>query len=186
MRIIGGRFRRRQLLGPKGVGTRPTSDRLRETLFNVIGPTIVEARVLDAFAGTGALALEAISRGATEAVLVEADPRELAVITENIRRCGAEAACRLVRGPFPDAVATAAPFDVILLDPPYDLASLDDVILASAALVKPTGLVVLEHSRRREAPVSAGGLTRVRLLAAGDSALSFYRSAASEPRTAHD
>jgi 16S rRNA (guanine(966)-N(2))-methyltransferase RsmD len=181
MRIIGGRFRRRQLAGPRGRGVRPTSDRLRETLFNVLGTGLEGARVLDGFGGTGALGLEALSRGAAEAVLVESDPAALGVIAENIRRCGAEAGSRVVRGRYPEAARAAGPFDVVLLDPPYDAPALDDLVAAADTMLVPSGLVVLEHSRRRPSPDAAGALARVRVLTAGDSALSFYRRAAAEP-----
>jgi len=185
MRIIAGRFRRRQLAGPVSDGVRPTSDRLRETLFNVLGPGVEGARVLDAFAGTGALGLEALSRGAGAAVLVEHDPRALAVIADNVRRCGAQAECRVVRGRFPSAAAPLSPFDLVLLDPPYDTTSLEALVEAAALMLSAAGLVVLEHARRREAPEVAGSLKRVRLLIAGDSALSFYRPAADAPRADH-
>jgi 16S rRNA (guanine(966)-N(2))-methyltransferase RsmD len=186
MRIIGGRFRRRPLSGPRGRGVRPTSDRLRETLFDVLGPGIEGGRVLDGFAGTGALGLEALSRGAAEAVLVEHDPAALGVIAENIRRCGAEAGIRVVRGRYPEAARATGPFDVVLLDPPYDAPTLEDLVAAADTLLVPSGLVVLEHSRRRASPEAAGSLTRVRVLTAGDSALSFYRRAAGGPPPAHD
>ncbi len=186
MRIIGGRYRRRQLSAPRGRAVRPTSDRLRETLFNVLGPGIEGSRVLDGFSGTGALGLEALSRGAVAAVLVESDQHALACIAENVARCGSPAGCRVVRGRFPAAVSPSDRFDVILLDPPYDVASLDEVVAAAETMLVPSGLVVLEHSRRRASPDAAGSLRRVRLLTAGDSALSFYRPAASEPPPAHD
>lgn len=185
MRIIAGRFGRRRLAGPVSEGVRPTSDRLRETLFNVLGPGVEGARVLDAFAGTGALGLEALSRGARAAVLVEHDPRALAVVADNVRRCGVQAECRIVRGQFPSAAARLGPFDLILLDPPYDTSSLDALLEAAAPMLSAAGLAVLEHARRREAPEVAGSLKRVRLLIAGDSALSFYRPAADAPPADH-
>ena len=165
MRIIGGRFRRRRLASPAR-GVRPTSDRLRETLFNVLGPSVEGARVLDAFAGTGALGLEALSRGAAEVTLVERDPRALEVVAENLRRCGAESGCRVVRGSFARAVASMGPFDLVLLDPPYDEADFEGILGAAAGVLAATGRVVLEHSRRRTSPETAGALTRARLLTA--------------------
>lgn len=185
MRIIAGRLRRRQLAGPRGGSVRPTSDRLRETLFNVLGPGIAGTRVLDAFAGTGALGLEALSRGASGVVFVEADEAALATIAENIGRCDATADCRVVRGRFPGAIGPADRFDVVLLDPPYDASPLEEIVAATERMLVPAGLVVLEHSRRRASPESAGGLVRVRMLTAGDSALSFYRQAAPEPPAPH-
>jgi 16S rRNA (guanine(966)-N(2))-methyltransferase RsmD len=186
MRIIGGRLRRRQLLSPAGRDVRPTSDRLRETLFNVLGAGVEGARVLDAFAGTGALGLEALSRGAREVVFVEPGPDARAVVVANVHRCGAEAACRVVAGRFPGPRVPPGPYDLVLLDPPYDVADLGGLVAAAADVLAPDGRVVLEHSRRRSPPDAAGRLARARLLEAGDSALSFYRPAAGEPREPHD
>ena len=176
MRIIAGRFKGRRLSGPRGHGVRPTSDSLRETLFNVIGPTLDGARVLDGFAGTGAIGLEALSRGAEHVTFVERDRRELPVLQANITACGADSACMIVRDDFASfgAAAPAGTFDLVVLDPPYDIADLDRMMQIAAGLVSPDGRLVLEHSRRRESPDTLPGARRTRVLAAGDSALSFY------------
>jgi 16S rRNA (guanine966-N2)-methyltransferase len=180
MRIIGGRFKRRRLADPPDMGVRPTSDRLRETLFNVLGATVEEARVVDGFAGTGALGLEALSRGARHVVFVESDVRATRVLWENIRRCGAEEACTVVEGEFLKscrAVEAGMPqsgVDLALLDPPYEYGHVWEALGGAASLVRPGGRVVLEHSRRRESPDGVGLLRRVRVLVAGESALSFY------------
>ena len=174
MRIIAGAFKGRRLQAPAGLDVRPTSDSLRETLFNVLGPGVAGARVLDAYAGTGALGLEALSRGALEATFVERDPRALATVRENVRRCGAEGACALVRADFLRATLASHAFDLVLLDPPYDVSDLAAVLARGVAVLAPGGRLVLEHSRRRESPARSGDLERVRLLTAGDSALSFY------------
>lgn len=177
MRIIAGRFKGRRLTGPAGAGLRPTSDSLRETLFNVLGQTVSGARVLDGFAGTGALGLEAISRGARHVTFVERERRALGVLRRNVAACGAADACAIIRG---DLLALAARraldgrFDLVLLDPPYDSADLEAIVRAAAQLVAPAGRMVLEHSRRRPSPEAAGPLERTRVVRAGDSALSFY------------
>ncbi len=177
MRIIAGQFKGRRLRGPVGNGVRPTSDGLRETLFNVLGQTLDGLHVLDAFAGTGALGLEALSRGASSVTFVERDRREAGVLEANVAACGATDACVIIRDDFlgidgrhdlPHA------FELALLDPPYDLKDLDAVVGAAAVLVAPGGRVVLEHARRRESPDTVPGLQRTRVLVAGDSALSFY------------
>lgn len=191
MRIIAGRFKGRRLAGPAGAGVRPTSDRLRETLFDILGDTVEGRSVLDACAGTGALGLEAVSRGASRATFVERDRREAGVLAENIRRCGAENACVIV---ICDFLAGSGPgdrggarrsarlregdrFDLVLLDPPYDIEDLDAVIDAAASRVAPGGSVVLEHRRRRPSPDRGpAGLVRTRIVEAGDSALSFYQA----------
>lgn len=179
MRIIAGSLKGRRLSAPTWDGLRPTSDRLRETLFNVLAPRISGARVLDVYAGTGAIGLEAISRGAVAVVFIEHDRRAQALIAENIRHCAVEEHCSIVRADAArglDSLARrpdAVPFDIILLDPPYDCAS--DVALAGIDdLLAPGGVVVLERARRTGAPDQAGRLVKQRDLVSGDSALSFY------------
>jgi len=175
MRIIAGQLKGRRLQGPKGEGLRPTSDGLRETLFNVLSASVEGARVLDGFAGTGAVGLEALSRGAAHATFIERDPRALASLTANVRVCGSEDACAIIRDDFSrvESLARGA-FDLVFLDPPYDGVDLEAAVERAAPLVGPGGRLVLEHSRRRTSPAQAGSLARVRVLVAGDSALSFY------------
>jgi 16S rRNA (guanine(966)-N(2))-methyltransferase RsmD len=175
MRIIAGRLKGRRLTAVPGTDVRPTSDALRETLFNVLGPTLDGARVLDAFAGTGAIGLEALSRGAAHATFVERDGRALAVLRANVDHCGVADACSIIRGDFlRDDRTRGAGFTLVVLDPPYAIASLDEAVARAVAAAAPTGRIVLEHSRRRPSPEHAGSWQRTRVLAAGDSALSFY------------
>jgi 16S rRNA (guanine(966)-N(2))-methyltransferase RsmD len=141
----------------------------------VIGERVEGARVLDAFAGTGAVGLEAVSRGAARATFVERDRGAVALIEANVRRLGAGDACMIVRGEF--ARAAAGPFDIVWLDPPYEGVDVEAVLTRAATLVVPTGIVVLEHSRRRTVPDAVATLRRTRLLIAGDSALSFFAPA---------
>ncbi len=174
MRIVAGTLRGRRLKGPETDDVRPTSDRLRETLFNVLGPSIRGIRVLDGFGGTGAVAIEAISRGAEHATVFEMAPRALKVAQENVASVGLESVITLVRGDFLKSRG-AASADLVFLDPPYDIASLEDVLTVAAGHLAPEGRVVLEHRRSRVSPEAISGLTRFRVLEAGDSALSFYR-----------
>jgi 16S rRNA (guanine966-N2)-methyltransferase len=177
MRIIGGLYKGRTLCGPTGAGVRPTSDRLRETLFNILRDDVDGARVIDGFAGTGALGLEALSRGAADVTFVDRDPRALAVVRQNVEACGAANACAIIRDDFIGLTARhrdLGRFTLALLDPPYDYRDLEVVLAEASGLLAPTGTLVLEHSRRRQAPERAAGLTRHRLLTAGDSALAFY------------
>ena len=174
MRIIAGTLRGRRLRGPENDDVRPTSDRLRETLFNVVGPSIRGARVLDGFGGTAAVAIEAISRGATKASVFEIAPKALKVARENVAAVGLESVVTLVRGDFLSSRGDASA-DFIFLDPPYDIASLEAVLTVAATHLAPEGRVVLEHRRSRVSPKAISGLTRFRVLEAGDSALSFYR-----------
>jgi 16S rRNA (guanine966-N2)-methyltransferase len=174
MRIIAGQFKGRRLAGPEGPRLRPTSDSLRETLFNILGPSLEGANVLDAFAGTGAVGLEALSRGATGVTFIERDRQAITLLEGNIRLCGAGKACAIVKDDFFD-VAVTDMFDLVFLDPPYDVVDLHAVVSTAAPLVAHGGRLVLEHSRRRVSPEAAATLRRTRLVTAGDSALSFYQ-----------
>ena len=179
MRIIAGALRGRRLKTPDWEGVRPTSDRLRETLFNVLGARVAGARVLDGFAGTGAIGLEALSRGAAAVGFVERDRRAVALIGRNLAHCGVEAGYTMAHGPFETALAglpAGVVFDLAVLDPPYGDATAA-MLEAAAARLAPGGLLVLEHAARTPAPVAAG-LEATRTLTAGDSALTFMQPAA--------
>jgi 16S rRNA (guanine966-N2)-methyltransferase len=176
MRIIAGAYKGRSLKTPSWTGLRPTSDRLRETLFNILAPRVSGARVLDAFAGTGAVALEALSRGAAVAVCLEQDRRAQALIAENRDRVGAGERCMIARVDAHRALGApiaGGPFEIVFLDPPYDDGSLDELVAAAAAQRAPGGVMVLEHASRRPAP-ALHGQPPARSVKAGDSTLSFY------------
>jgi 16S rRNA (guanine966-N2)-methyltransferase len=179
MRIVAGTLKGRRLDAPTWDGLRPTSDKLRETLFNILAPRIVDAHVLDAYAGTGALGIEAISRGAARVTFVEQDRRAQALIAANLARCGVADGYAIIRssvGRAFDALRVDpafVPFDIILLDPPYQ--QLPDAVLPpTAALLAPGGVVVLEHAQRQPVPDAVGGLTRRRQVRSGNSMLSFF------------
>ena len=183
MRVIAGALKGRRLKAPTWEGLRPTSDRLRETLFNVIAPNIAGALVLDGYAGTGAIGIEALSRGARGVTFVEQDPRAVALIASNLASCGLSDAYTIVRAPFEAAAASLpagpnfTPFDIVLLDPPYRTSRAEaptHILEAASRLVGPHAILVLEHGRRDAVPAAAGALVRTRLLESGDSALSFY------------
>ncbi|MFN7985002.1 MAG: 16S rRNA (guanine(966)-N(2))-methyltransferase RsmD [Vicinamibacterales bacterium] len=179
MRVIAGVHKGRILKTPTWDGLRPTSDRLRETLFNVLAPRVRDARVMDAYAGTGALGIEALSRGAAHVTFVEADRRAQALIEENLGRCRIENGYAIIRAPAGRAFETIrrssafTTFDIVLLDPPYEMPA--DVALAGVdSLIAPDGLVVLEHAKRTDAPSEYDRLVCTRRLVSGDSALAFY------------
>ena len=180
IRIIAGTLKGRRLVSPDWPGLRPTSDRLRETLFNVLADTVVGARVLDGFAGTGAVGIEAISRGATHVTFVERDPRAVDLIGENLARCGVTGGYTILRADLAASGAAGLPavFDLVVLDPPYVTAP-DEAVQALASVIAPAGRLVIEHARRRVPAASIAGLVLTRTLTAGDSALSFYRLDAS-------
>jgi len=176
MRIIAGANKGRGLKAPKWDGLRPTSDKLRETLFNILSPHVMDARVLDVFAGTGAIALEALSRGAAAATCVEQDRRAAQLIEENRALCGEETRCTVIRDSVERALARpipGGPFDIVVLDPPYDYPALAAAVRDAATQRSAGAVLVLEHSSR-VAPPSADGLAVTRTVKSGDSALSFY------------
>jgi 16S rRNA (guanine(966)-N(2))-methyltransferase RsmD len=180
MRVIAGRFKGRRLKAPDWEGVRPTSDRLRETLFNVLGARVPGARVLDGYAGTGAVGLEALSRGAAHVTFVEQDGRAAKLIETNAAACGLERPgdYTVERGAFVTVARRldAEPFDLILLDPPYGAAGLADALETAGRLLAAGGLLVLERATRRPPEVPAG-LARIRDVRSGDSTLTMLAAA---------
>jgi 16S rRNA (guanine966-N2)-methyltransferase len=178
MRIISGTLKGRQLLGPKWAGLRPTSDRLRETLFNVLGGGVTGLRVLDACAGTGALGIEALSRGAVHVTFVDRDARACRLIARNLERCGIADGYAIIRAGLRPALARlrdAPAFDLVLFDPAYDDPDAEALMALAGDRLAASGLLVYEHRRRRASPEVAGRLARRREVESGDSALAFYR-----------
>ena len=176
MRVIAGSLKGRRLKAPAWDGLRPTSDKLRETLFNILAPRIAGARVLDGYAGTGAVGIEALSRGAAMVTFVDSDRRAQALIAENLAHCGVENGYAIIRATVARAIddyGTTKAFDIVLLDPPYEDEP-DTVVAAAGEVLAPNGLLVLERARRGPAPDSAGPLRCVRTVASGGSALAFY------------
>jgi 16S rRNA (guanine(966)-N(2))-methyltransferase RsmD len=175
MRIIAGALKGRRLEAPTWPGLRPTSDKLRETLFNVLQGRLPEARVLDVFAGTGAVGIEALSRGAAHVTFVERDRRAMTLIAANLERCGLSGGYTIERGSAEDVLSRLAPvYDVVFLDPPYDEPDLATAVTLGVGLLAAGGICVLEHAARRAAPEAAGAAP-TRRLTSGDSALAFYR-----------
>ena len=175
MRVIAGIYKGRRLKAPSWEGLRPTSDKLRETLFNILAPRIAGARVLDGYAGTGAVGIEALSRGAAHVTFVERDRRAQALIADNLAHCGVADGYAMIRAGVSRALADlqGASFDIMVFDPPYDEAA-DSILTIAADRLADGGVLVLEHARRRPAPRNAGPLVRTRDVASGDSELSFY------------
>jgi len=175
MRVIAGTFRGRRLKAPDWQGLRPTSDRLRETLFNILAPRIEGARVLDGYAGTGAVGIEALSRGAAHVTFVEQDRRASALIAANLQALGVTNRYAIIRAGFVGATRQLSEgFQVIFLDPPYGAAQLDEALAAAAHLVTGDTVLIVEHAARDAAPEATAGLVRTRELRQGDSALAFY------------
>lgn len=181
MRIVAGKWRGRTVTAPTWEGLRPTSDRLRETLFNILAPTIAGARVLDGYAGTGAIGIEALSRGAAHVTFVERDARAARLIAANLAALGADRASdrAIIRADFADAAARLGgePFDLIIVDPPYAHDAAGVAVAAAAPLAGPSTRVIVEHATRDPAPAEQQGLVLRRTVRSGDSALSFYARA---------
>lgn len=186
MRVIAGKFRSRPLKSLRGMALRPTSDRLRETLFNVLADRVEGSRFLDVFAGTGAVGIEALSRGARVVVFIENHGPAAALIKKNLEslEVGAEArvlaldAWRGLERLAGDGGAKPEAYDIVFLDPPY--AAAEDYrrvlsFLGASALLADGSLVIAEHRRNSDLPETAGSLERVRVLRQGEAALSFYR-----------
>jgi len=186
MRVIAGKFRSRQLKSLKGLALRPTSDRLRETLFNILSEHVPGSRFVDVFAGTGAVGIEALSRGAVEAIFVERHAPAAALIRKNLESLAANTGTRVLavealhglellekeleHGPLLPTI--------VFLDPPYGNAEDYDRVLSFlgfAVLLDEKSLVIAEHRRNFELPEMVGNLHRVRVLKQGDACLTFYR-----------
>jgi 16S rRNA (guanine966-N2)-methyltransferase len=175
MRVIGGEFRSRRLKSIPGDATRPTPDRLRETLFDILGPRIEGATFLDAYAGTGAVGIEALSRGAAHAWFLEKNRAALETIRENLESLKLGLRATVIAGP----VLRALPqwrADLVFLDPPYtqDGEYAPALELLAAA---PPALTLVQHSVRQALAEQCGLLRRTRVVRQGDNALSFYAPA---------
>lgn len=188
MRIIAGQHKGRSLSAPKGMTTRPTSDRTRESLFNILAhapwaPPLEGARVIDLFAGSGALGLEALSRGAAHATFVEADARAAGVLRGNVKELGAGPRATVAKERVRTFLTREATFDVILADPPYDIPreELAAVLELVASRLAPDGLVMLEWSARAGDAPWPPGLSAVTSKAYGETAIHY-----AEPALARD
>jgi 16S rRNA (guanine966-N2)-methyltransferase len=186
MRVIAGKYRGRTLRSLRGVDVRPTSDRLRETLFNVLtagNPTALEGSVwLDLFAGTGAVGIEALSRGARQVYFVETSAAATKLIEQNLQSLGIVEGYRILRDELSAAIwrlqREHVAADVAFLDPPYRMQNAYGetlLALANSSLVWAMSLVVAEHEKKFDPDQEFGSLGKVRKLIQGNAALSFYR-----------
>ena len=178
MRVIAGTYRSRLLIAPRGLATRPTSDRLRETLFNVLGPRVEGTVFVDLYAGSGAVGIEALSRGASLVYFVDKAPSAIAAIRSNLAALDIHSGFRL-ESSVSSALSRFSAAGIIFLDPPYEAASEYERTLGSIgqnadSLMIPDGIVVAEHSRKAQLAERYGALQRYRVLEQGDAGLSFY------------
>jgi 16S rRNA (guanine966-N2)-methyltransferase len=184
LRIIAGSLKGRRILVPDAVAVRPTPERAREALFSILGETVEEARVLDAYCGSGALGFEAVSRGAGRVVFADESAEVLDAVRANAERMGVRPVCGFVRGKVLDLLARGglgAPFDLILADPPYGSPEgerLPRSVVESGTL-RGGGLLVVERDARSKPTREAdGAMARVRVARYGSTRLEFYRPGA--------
>lgn len=186
MRIVAGSAKGRPLLGPKDAKTiRPTADRVRETLFNVLGQFLDGERVLDLYAGTGALAFEALSRGASEAVLVDRDREALSLCRANAANLGFEAQVEILAMPVAKGLEKlkreGSRFDLVFADPPYATEAVMMLLDGVGPLLTDNATLVLEHGKTESSPEAHGALTRIDQRRFGDTLVSMYRRGVDAP-----
>ena len=182
MRIIAGTFRSRHLLPLKKLKVRPTSNMLRETLFNILGPRVEHSRFLDLFAGTGAVGIEAVSRGANSVAFVENYTLAARLIEQNLASLAITNNVRVIKSDALQAIARLEserqpPFDFVFLDPPYAAGRDYHAVLhalENSPLVATDTILIAEHRKTFDLPESIGRLGRYRVLRQGDAALSFF------------
>jgi 16S rRNA (guanine966-N2)-methyltransferase len=179
MRVIAGTYRSRRLIAPSGLATRPTSDRLRETLFNVLAPRIDGAIFFDLYAGSGAVGIEALSRGASLVYFVDKAPSAMGAIRSNLAALNIHSGFHLESSSVSSALGRLSAAGLIFLDPPYEAASeyertLSGIGQKADSLLAPDGIVIAEHSRKTQLAEHYGALQRYRVLEQGDAGLSFY------------
>jgi len=183
MRVISGVCKGRPLKAVQGMTTRPTTDKVKESLFNIIGPFFDGGNVLDLFSGSGSLGLEALSRGMEKGVFVEKDPKALQVIKANIQACRMEEESEVLRS---DALRSikmlggrGVRFDLIMMDPPYKIANAIPSILSEIEenkLLAEDGLIICEHGKELELPEQIGPFVKYRYEKYGITAISFFRN----------
>jgi 16S rRNA (guanine(966)-N(2))-methyltransferase RsmD len=183
VRIIAGAYRSRQLKATPPQGTRPTSDKLRETLFNILGESVRGCIFLDGCAGVGAIGIEAISRGAENVIFIDQSRKAVRMIRENLQSLQIDDGFKILELDLTKALDVCArdglAFDVAFIDPPYDRSDIYDNMLRrfdARPLLSANGVLIFEHSKRSELPETSGSLRKVRTLVQGDSSLAFYRA----------
>jgi 16S rRNA (guanine966-N2)-methyltransferase len=180
LRVISGKFKSRKLKGAPPTGLRPTSDKLKETLFNILGATVEGATFLDGCAGMGGIGIEALSRGAAFVYFAEQSRKACRMIRENLDLLQVEDGFRILEVDLIKALsAIETPLDIAFVDPPYDREDIYEACLkrfGAPSALAPGGILILEHSKRKELPDSVGCIQRIRSLVQGDAALAFYKS----------
>ena len=180
LRVVAGEAGGRLLDGPDGDGTRPTSDRVRQAMFNALESLdVVEgARVVDAYAGTGALGIEALSRGAARATFADTDRAARAVVEANLRTTGLDDRAVVLGADGVRAISDGGPWDLVLLDPPYAFARWDELLTAAAARLAEGGVIVIESDREVALPASLGFVRSKRY---GSTVVAFASASGASP-----
>jgi 16S rRNA (guanine(966)-N(2))-methyltransferase RsmD len=175
MRIISGKFKSRRLKSTPPAGIRPTSDKLKETLFNILGASVEGSTFLDGCAGMGGIGIEALSRGASQVYFIDQSRKACRIIRENLESLGIEDKFKILEMDLAKALGVLARegihFDIAFIDPPYERED-----LYKACFAVDTGLLVVEHSKRKDLPDAVGALKKTRSLVQGDAALAFYKA----------
>ena len=178
MRVITGKARGIALKTPEGMATRPTSDRVKEALFSIVQFDIPGSRVLDLFGGTGQLGIEALSRGATSAVFVDASETACKLIRENLKRTKLEAQAKVVRSDYMDYLKRCSEkFDIILLDPPYAEVFLENSLkcITEIDILQSNGIIITERPLGKEIPYELENFTRSKDYKYGNTLITLYR-----------
>ena len=181
MRIISGVSKGRRLLTPRKPSIRPTSDRVKESIFNILGREVQDKVVLDLFAGTGNLGIEALSRGAKRALFVEKDRQAVRLIKKNLLQCGMEERSKILSTDVNRAIAILSQqgesFDLILMDPPYEKGLIEKTLfkLTSKRIYQEDSILMIEHDRREPLPHTIANWSLVRQRRIGDTVISFLK-----------
>ncbi|UOF89215.1 16S rRNA (guanine(966)-N(2))-methyltransferase RsmD [Fodinisporobacter ferrooxydans] len=186
MRVIAGICKGRRLAAVPGQSTRPTSDKVKESIFNMIGPFFEEGHVLDAYAGTGALAIEALSRGMETATCIDIEPKSLHVIKKNLAECGFLTQAEVYRNDAKRAISILAKkdkrYDLVFLDPPYRYDTIPELIsqLQEQRLVNDRAKIVAEHDAGVRLPDEIGEFVQIRYVVYGDTGVTIYQKKTEE------
>lgn len=187
MRVITGKYKGRKLNTPQDYEIRPTTDKAKEALFSILAGELYGSRVLDLFAGTGGLGIEALSRGAQYCVFADASRKSLNLVKENLEHCGVDEKTKILPGDYKKVLKTLAdriedgleqPFDIILLDPPYNRGLLDEAfrLISEGGLLSDDGTIVAEHRKEEETPDDFHGFVKTKERRYGVVVLSIYNN----------
>lgn len=180
MRVISGKVRGLKLNTPKNEDVRPTTDRVKESLFNIINPYIMESDVLDLFAGTGSLGIECLSRGANRCVFVDVSKESISIVKSNIKKARVENESIVLNLDFKDAINKLKlqnnKFDVIFMDPPYYKNMFIDALekITEASLLKEDGIIIIEHDTKDKFPEKINTIIQTKSKKYGNTTLTFY------------